>query len=120
MKRTEKSINWIYGFSFFCLCAALCLISIPSSFALDSDKEMAEYIHNVWRTENGLPQNTVRAIAQTRDGYIWLATDEGLTRFDGTRFVVFDRRNTEAIKSNSIQTLVEDRAGNLWIGTDTG
>jgi ligand-binding sensor domain-containing protein len=56
-----------------------------------------------------LPQNTVFAIAQTRDGYVWLATQEGLVRFDGIRFTVFDKRNTPQIKENNIQALCEDR-----------
>jgi ligand-binding sensor domain-containing protein/signal transduction histidine kinase len=116
MKRTAKRIAVIC----FCLCATLYVAPDRTSLALDSDKELAQYSHNVWRTESGLPQNTVRSIAQTRDGYIWLATDGGLVRFDGTRFVVFDRHSDEAIKSDSIQNLLEDHAGNLWVGTDTG
>ncbi|MFH4259108.1 two-component regulator propeller domain-containing protein, partial [Acinetobacter baumannii] len=67
-----------------------------------------------------MPQNTVRAILQTRDGYLWLATDEGLARFDGLRFTIFDKQNTAAIASNTIQVLYEDARGDLWIGTDRG
>ena len=78
------------------------------------------YSHSVWRTDSGLPQNTVRAILQSRDGYIWLATDDGLVRFDGVRFVTFDRQNAPAMRSSAIQTLYEDGDGTLWIGTDDG
>jgi signal transduction histidine kinase/ligand-binding sensor domain-containing protein len=73
-----------------------------------------------WTTENGLPQNSVNDIVQTRDGYLWLATYGGLARFDGWRFVVFDR-STEGIGSQRIRLLHEDRrAATLWASTEEG
>jgi len=72
-----------------------------------------------WSVEDGLPQNSVNDIVQTRDGYLWLATYGGLVRFDGLRFVVFDR-STDGINSLRIRTLYEDRAGRLWAATDDG
>ncbi|MFL6214612.1 MAG: two-component regulator propeller domain-containing protein [Blastocatellia bacterium] len=101
-------------------CAALAVAVNRHVLALTAEKPLAQYSHSVWRTENGLPQNTVRAIVQTRDGYIWLATDDGLVRFDGIRFVIFDRQNTPAMKSSVILTLFEDGQGALWVGTDGG
>lgn len=74
-------------------------------------------MHDVWTTDHGLPQNSVNAIVQTGDGYLWLGTQEGLVRFDGIRFSVFDKQNTPEIKGNWISCLFEDREGNLWIGT---
>ena len=71
-----------------------------------------------WGTAEGLPQNTVNAIAQTRDGYLWLGTREGLARFDGVRFTVFGLG--EGLQSIEVQTLFEDRHGTLWIGTSGG
>src|SRR5678816_982871 len=88
--------------------------------ALDSSRELSQYGHEVWLTENGLPQNTVHSIAQTRDGYIWIGTEEGLARFDGIRFTVFDKQNTAQLKSNYIRALFADRQGALWIGTAEG
>lgn len=102
------------------ICLACLALVTRQIFALAPDRKIAQYIHDVWRAENGLPQNTVRDILQTRDGYIWLATDEGLVRFDGLHFTVFDKQNTAAIRSNNIQVLYEDRQANLWIGTDKG
>jgi ligand-binding sensor domain-containing protein/signal transduction histidine kinase len=102
------------------ICAVLPIAVHRRVLALTAEKPFAQYSHSVWRTENGLPQNTVRAIVQTRDGYIWLATDDGLVRFDGIRFVTFDRQNTPAMKSGVILTLFEDTNGALWIGTDGG
>src|SRR5262249_7274782 len=78
------------------------------------------YSVDVWKAENGLPQNSVQAIVQTRDGYLWMGTQEGLVRFDGVRFTIYDTDNTATLKSSYIRALCEDRAGNLWIGTDGG
>src|SRR2546423_478219 len=100
--------------------ATLSLAVNQSVQALDAEKPFRQYSHSIWRTENGLPQNTVRAIVQTHDGYIWLATDDGLVRFDGIRLVTFDRQNTPAMKSSVILTLYEDSNRTLWVGTDNG
>ena len=77
----------------------------------------AQYRFDLWTTDNGLPQNSVNAILQTRDSYLWLATDGGLVRYDGARFTVFARGNTQGIESNRCSVLYEDRQGTLWIGT---
>ncbi|MEK6283427.1 MAG: two-component regulator propeller domain-containing protein [Acidobacteriota bacterium] len=89
-------------------------------FALDSRRDLSQLSHEVWLTENGLPQNTVHSIAQTKDGYVWIGTEEGLARFDGVRFTIFDKQNTPQLKSNYIRTLLADRQGALWIGTAEG
>lgn len=70
--------------------------------------------------ENGLPQNSVWTILQTGDGYLWAGTFEGLARFDGVNFKVFDNTNTAELKSNWIRSLAEDRNGNLWIAVEGG
>jgi signal transduction histidine kinase/ligand-binding sensor domain-containing protein/CheY-like chemotaxis protein len=97
--------------------AALC--PAPAG-AGDEVRPLAQYGREVWQTEQGLPQNSIQAILQTRDGYLWLGTQEGLARFDGVRFVVFDKTNTAAIRHNSIQALLETRDGSLWIATYVG
>ena len=72
-----------------------------------------------WQREQGLPQNSVRALTQTRDGYLWIGSDDGVVRFDGVRFVSFGLR--EGLRSGPVQTLFEDSHGALWIGTaDSG
>ncbi len=77
------------------------------------------YAIDVWETDDGLPQNSVIAMTQTRDGYLWLGTLNGLVRFDGVQFTVFDESNTPGLNSSRIVNLFEDRAGNLWVGTET-
>jgi ligand-binding sensor domain-containing protein/signal transduction histidine kinase len=100
--------------------ALLLLLAGTRTLALDPTRHLKEFGHQVWLTENGLPQNTVQAIAQTQDGYLWLGTQEGLARFDGLNFTVFDKENTPAFKSNDIRFLVEDRRQRLWISTSYG
>jgi signal transduction histidine kinase/ligand-binding sensor domain-containing protein len=89
------------------------------AFALDPKKAVTQYAHDAWTTEDGLPQNSINDILQTRDCYLWLATFGGLVRFDGARFVVFDR-SIEGIKSQRIKALYEDKNGTLWAGTEEG
>jgi len=77
-----------------------------------------ELVFRSWGTEVGLPQNTVNAIVQTRDGYLWVGTRDGLARFDGVRFTVFGLR--DGLPSVEVQCLYEDSQGTLWIGTSGG
>ena len=83
-------------------------------------KSLTQFTHEVWQTENGLPQNSINCIVQTPDGYLWMGTQEGIVRFDGVQFTVFDKRNTSQIKNNYISALYVDRDGKLWIGTYDG
>ncbi|WP_457652408.1 ATP-binding protein [Rhodocaloribacter sp.] len=85
--------------------------------ALDPARALTQYVHESWQDEDELPQLSVTSIVQTRDGYLWLGTQEGLARFNGTAFLTFDKGNTEAFsKSHNIRALLEDRSGTLWIG----
>src|SRR5215472_4176581 len=79
-----------------------------------------QYRFDAWTTDNGLPQNSVRAIIQTRDGYLWLATSDGLVRFDGVHFTIFNKGSSPGINSNRFSCLAEDPAGVLWAGTEDG
>ncbi len=82
--------------------------------------ELPSYFTRTWQVEDGLPQTGVTAIVQTQDGYIWVGTHNGLVRFDGVRFKVFDTANTPQLQSSRITALFEDSEGNLWIGQETG
>jgi ligand-binding sensor domain-containing protein/signal transduction histidine kinase len=93
----------------------LLTVSIGKTTAAEFDQA---YIPRLWQAEDGLPQNMVQAVTQTRDDYIWVGTKNGLARFDGIRFTVFDSGNTPGLRNNSITCLYEDTYGTLWIGTD--
>jgi signal transduction histidine kinase/ligand-binding sensor domain-containing protein len=79
-----------------------------------------EYDFDTWTTANGLPQNTVNGLVQTPDGYLWLSTFDGLARFDGVRFTIFDKGNTKGIADNRFTELLLDKAGALWSLTENG
>lgn len=96
------------------LCAAL-----PGR-ALDPGKAFGEYRRQTWQIDSGLPQNTVHAVLQTRDGFMWMATESGLVRFDGAEFRTFDTANTPEMHSNLVDDLFEDRDGTLWVSTSDG
>ena len=78
------------------------------------------YFTRTWQVEQGLPQNKVTAVVQTRDGYLSAGTYNGLARFDGVRFTVFDDNNTPELRSSRITSLFEAADGALWIGTENG
>ncbi len=96
------------------------LLVATSALALDPNRMFTQYIQSSWTTEAGLPQNSVHAITQTANGYLWLGTEEGLTRFDGFDFTIYSHANTPGLPSNYIQALAGGRDGTLWIGTDSG
>jgi PAS domain S-box-containing protein len=79
-----------------------------------------EYLISSWQTDQGLPENSATAMVQTPDGYLWFGTFNGLVRFDGVRFAVFDRSNTKELPSAEIVNLHLDRSKRLWISTSAG
>lgn len=78
------------------------------------------YLYRIWSVESGLPQISVLAMVQDAEGFIWLATQGGLARFDGQHFTVFNTANTPALPSNYITALLLDSQQQLWIGTANG
>lgn len=94
---------------------ALATAAEPAA-ALDPSRALTQYQNDRWQTEQGLPQSSVQALAQTRDGYLWIGTLDGLARFDGVRFTVFDGRTVPELGLGSILGLMVDADGNLWIG----
>lgn len=78
------------------------------------------FTRKVWQTQDGLPEQTVQAFAQTPDHYLWIGTTGGLLRFDGARLKVFDDENTPELTENSVFSLMVSRDGSLWIGTEGG
>ena len=78
------------------------------------------YIHEVWQTEQGLPNNGVQAILQAPNGYLWLGTSRGLARFDGVRFAVFTPKDDLGLTSEAVWRLCADRRGGFWIAGEDG
>jgi signal transduction histidine kinase/ligand-binding sensor domain-containing protein len=78
------------------------------------------YFTRVWQTTDGLPDNNVTSVVQTRDGYLWIGTRSGLARFNGVRFTVFDGSNTPEMQSRHVTSLFEANDGTLWIGHENG
>jgi len=95
-------------------------MSRPVRAALDPALAITQYVHSVWQSDAGLPENSVLSIAQTPDGYLWLGTEEGLVRFDGVRFTTYTKRSSPRLRSNQISALLVDRQKRLWIGTRGG
>ncbi|MGB2624353.1 MAG: two-component regulator propeller domain-containing protein [Candidatus Acidiferrum sp.] len=104
----------------FCFLFAFSLFAVIRLDAVSQRALPDGYTRRVWQTQDGLPESTVQAFAQTPDHYLWIGTSGGLVRFDGARFVVFDRENTPQIHENSIFCLMVARDGSLWAGTDGG
>jgi ligand-binding sensor domain-containing protein/signal transduction histidine kinase len=103
----------------------VCLVLLLSgaalqSHALASGKPLKQYGRQSWQSDTGLPQNTVHALAQTPEGFMWLATEGGLVRFDGQEFRTYDTSNTPALPGDSIEDLTVDRRGSLWVSCAGG
>lgn len=88
--------------------------------ALNPQTSLPEYHHDAIQEDNGLPQNSVTALAQDSAGYLWLGFAGGLARYDGLSFTLFDSHSNGEFRNSSIQTLCAVRDGSLWIGTRSG
>jgi signal transduction histidine kinase/ligand-binding sensor domain-containing protein len=101
-------------------CAAALICSSAPARAVDPSTPLSDLSTQSWVLENGLPQNTVQALAQTQDGFLWVGTEAGLARFDGSGFQIFDRSTSPALPANDIHCLLATRDGALWVGTSQG
>lgn len=102
-----------------CLAGGWLGLLAGSSWLAAAELTDAPFTVESWSNEEGLPQSSVIALVQTRDGYLWLGTTKGLVRFDGTAFTIFNEFNTPGLNSDQIVFLFEDSHTNLWVGTDT-
>jgi len=101
--------------------AATCVVFAATGLtALPPDREIKQYVRRSWTIEQGLPHGTVRGFAQTSDGYLWLATYEGLVRFNGEHFRVFDNASAPGIPNSTILTVTRSHDDTLWLGTVAG
>jgi signal transduction histidine kinase/ligand-binding sensor domain-containing protein/DNA-binding response OmpR family regulator len=90
------------------------------ALALDPTLLPSQYILDNWQIPEGLPQTSAQALARTPDGYLWIGTQEGLSRFDGVRFTVYDNVTEPGLPDKYISVLHVDRRGRLWVGTRSG
>jgi ligand-binding sensor domain-containing protein/signal transduction histidine kinase len=93
---------------------------MPARAMQNSNAIQPQYTRSVWKVQDGLPEDTVQALAETSDGYLWIGTTGGLTRFDGTRFVLYGLNAPHSPGVNSVFCLEPSRDGGLWIGTEGG
>lgn len=88
---------------------------------LNPEHSITQYLYDNWTDEAGLPQQTPRSICQTPDGYLWLATYDGLVRFDGARFKSFNSKTDSLVFNiNEVRSLAVSSNGSLWIGSSGG
>ena len=88
--------------------------------ALDPTATLPQLLHRQWDVDDGLPHASVRSLAQSPDGFLWVGTQSGLARFDGIAFEVFDHKSSPLFANDQIESLAVDRAGVLWVGTYGG
>jgi ligand-binding sensor domain-containing protein/signal transduction histidine kinase len=102
-------------------CRATLLVGVmlaTRGFALDPNKDLDQYDCRSWTFQNGMPVTSVRAIAQTKDGYIWLGTLKGLVRFDGVGFTLVGVPPVSELRSTCVQALCPASSGGLWFGLE--
>src|SRR5215813_6336050 len=85
------------------------------AFAVDPNRTLSQYVHDSWGVDRGFPDETVSSIAQSRDGYLWIATDKSLIRFDGLSFQKFPQAVPTSLPIGGVKSLISDGQGNLWI-----
>jgi signal transduction histidine kinase/ligand-binding sensor domain-containing protein/CheY-like chemotaxis protein len=116
--QTNK-IKGNYCAALICLIVIILIVVPAQLLPLDPQKKLTQNVHETWELKDGLPQTSVTYILQTRDGFLWIATEGGLARYDGIDFDVFDKHNVPALTDNdAIYIMLEDRDGVLWLGTD--
>ncbi|WP_146180345.1 sensor histidine kinase [Opitutus sp. ER46] len=96
------------------------VLALPLGAAGWADEDSGRYLFENYAGTAGLPGSVVTAVAQGRDGYIWVGTTSGLARFDGVRFVSFRAADTPGLGGDLIHALLVDADGALWIGSDAG
>lgn len=116
MKKILTHIVLLLLFAFISV-NSVTLYAQTTPYSLDTSNNLSQIVIDSWTTENGLPTNVLNQIYQSKDGYIWITSYEGLIRFDGMEFTVFNRRNTKQLKTNSFTSLIEDKNGVMWFAS---
>src|SRR5215469_13310338 len=103
-----------------CLFCALSLFVAQAVSAVDANERITQYSHSAWRIQEGFFSGSPRAITQTTDGYIWIATQSEMFQFDGVRLMKWTPSGGGQFPSSRINALLGSSDGSLWIGTDSG
>lgn len=106
------------GWGWRWLVAGLVGLGLGAGSGVAATNGVLPYSVRVWQTHDGLPSNSVRALAQSSDGYLWVGTQQGLARFDGLRFAIVDEPGAPELKHATIAALCAGRDGSLWIGCE--
>lgn len=107
------------------VCTAAAIFALSASVAIPSlalapDRELTQYVHRIWQTQQGLPDGAIMRIIQDPTGYLWLATEAGLYRFDGVRFAPVERLYAGAPAGLNIRSAALDSSGTFWLGGNEG
>ena len=109
---------------FFCyLCLAALFFNSSAAQAQTEDEDLAPIRSRHYTTADGLPDNSVNSILQDEQGFMWLATDDGLVRFDGYHFVEYGGNSggaQDGFESHTIESVYEDSTGVIWVATLRG
>src|SRR5688500_1643708 len=118
---TQNTLVRIVRPHFISACALCSLLGAALTVgALDAERAITQYHQDFWWGEDGLPQASVQAITQSRNGFLWIGTRDGLARFDGSKFTVYRGSEHPGLQSDDVRALHEDNLGRLWIGTFNG
>lgn len=115
--RARSPLRWLMAVACFGLAGGFDATPRVSAASAQVGRDLR---YTQWQTENGLPSNKINDVLQTRDGFIWIATFDGLARFDGDKFTLFDENNAEGLLDHSLTCLFEAADGALWIGHSSG
>jgi ligand-binding sensor domain-containing protein/signal transduction histidine kinase len=100
--------------------ALIIAFSASVLFGLDPKLALTQYVHTNWTQRHGFALQSVKALAQTKDGYLWLGTATGLYRFDGINVVPWKPASAASLPSREVRVLLAAGDGGLWIGTAAG
>lgn len=96
------------------------VFSALATFFLHAENEQSKWFYRAWQTEDGLPDNSVSTISQSPDGYLWIGTNGGVIRFNGSEFHPLPLRENANLPSQQVHAMLMDRAGRLWLGMERG
>src|SRR3984957_13816825 len=107
MQRRRLCKGLLYGIALLCL--------VNTAFGLDPTRRISQYVHDKWGEDKGFIGGRIYAIRQSADGYLWIGTERGLVRFDGSNFSLIQRPLPNSPPISPVRALVTDASGNLWI-----